>query len=143
MTLNETTILLKIQSNLEYTDLVENVTNNLTALAGCTPDQAYFIEMSLREVVSNAIQHGNKCDLNKSVNIEYRFSKDFFEVEVEDQGSGFDFEHLPDPCNSENLLKSSGRGIFLVRSFMDDFSLDYLPNQGTRVRFMKRLGTPV
>jgi serine/threonine-protein kinase RsbW len=140
MEINESTILLKIQSNLEYTELVENITNNLTALAGCNPDQSYFIEMSLREVVSNAIQHGNKCDLNKYVQIEYRFNKDYFQVQVEDQGSGFDFDHLPDPCNPENLLKSSGRGIFLVRSFMDDFSLDFLPNHGTRVRFMKKMG---
>jgi serine/threonine-protein kinase RsbW len=142
MEINESTISLRIQSNLEYTELVENITNNLTALAGCNPDQSYFIEMSLREVVSNAIQHGNKCDLNKYVQIEYRFNKDYFQVQVEDQGSGFDFNHLPDPCNPENLLKSSGRGIFLVRSFMDDFSLDYLPNHGTRVRFMKKMGGP-
>jgi serine/threonine-protein kinase RsbW len=139
METKESTILLRIQSNLDYTELVESLTIDLTTLAGCTSDQAYFIEMSIREIVSNAIQHGNKCDLGKFVKIEYRFDREKFHVQIEDEGNGFDFNHLPDPCNSENLLKSSGRGIFLVRSFMDDFSLDYIPNQGTRVRFSKKL----
>ncbi len=140
METRESTLAIRFQSNLDYTELVESLTNDLTALAGCTADQGYFIEMSIREIVSNAIQHGNKCSLGKFVNIEYRFSKEKFQVQIEDEGSGFDFDHLPDPCNPENLLKSSGRGIFLVRSFMDDFSLDYIPNQGTRVRFSKKLG---
>ena len=131
---------LRIQSNLDYAEVVENLTNNLTALAGCSPDHAYFVEMALREIVANAIQHGNKSDLNKTVQIEYRFDKESFHVKVQDQGEGFDFDHLPDPCNPENLLKSSGRGIFLVRSFMDNFSLCFIPNQGTRVCFSKKIG---
>ncbi len=140
METRESTLTIRFQSNLDYTELVESLTNDLTTLAGCTADQGYFIEMSIREIVSNAIQHGNRCDLGKFVNIEYRFDKENFQVQIEDEGNGFDFDHLPDPCNPENLLKSSGRGIFLVRSFMDDFSLDYIPNQGTRVRFTKKLG---
>jgi serine/threonine-protein kinase RsbW len=138
----DSVIELKIQSSLEYADLVENVTNNLTALAGCDSDQAYFIEMAVREVVVNAIRHGNQMDMDKLVRVSYRFNAERFEVEVLDQGRGFDFEHLPDPCDPENLMKSSGRGIFLVRSFMDDFSLTYLPNQGTEVKFAKRLSRP-
>lgn len=134
---------LRIQSNLEYTDLVENITNNLTALAGCDSDQAYFIEMAVREIVVNAIRHGNQLDLDKEVRVNYRFNSERFEVGILDQGGGFDFEHLPDPCNPENLMKSSGRGIFLVRSFMDDFSLARVPNQGTEVRFAKRLSRPL
>ncbi|MEW5978869.1 MAG: ATP-binding protein [Acidobacteriota bacterium] len=133
------TVELRIQSNLEYTDLVENITNSLTSLAGCNSDLAYFIEMAVREVVTNAIRHGNQFDLNKVVWVRYRFDKEEFAVEVRDQGKGFDFEHLPDPCDPENLLKSSGRGIFLVRSFMDDFSLRYVPNEGMEVKFSKRI----
>jgi serine/threonine-protein kinase RsbW len=130
---------LKIDSSLEYTDLVENITNSLALLAGCNPDQMYFIQMAVREIVTNAIQHGNRFDLNKQVSIVYRFDPGKFEVHVRDQGDGFDYDHLPDPCDPANLLKSSGRGIFLVRSFMDDFSLRRIPNQGTEVRFVKRL----
>jgi serine/threonine-protein kinase RsbW len=92
--------------------------------------------------VVNAIRHGNQMDLDKIVRVQYRFNSERFEVEVLDQGNGFDFEHLPDPCDPENLMKSSGRGIFLVRSFMDDFSLAYIPNQGTEVKFTKKLSRP-
>ena len=130
---------LKILSSLEYTDLVENITTSLTFLAGCNPDQVYFIQMAVREIVTNAIQHGNRFDTSKRVSIQYRFNTGKFEVQVRDQGGGFDFDHLPDPCDPANLLKSSGRGIFLVRSFMDDFSIKRIPDQGTEVRFMKRL----
>jgi serine/threonine-protein kinase RsbW len=133
-------VAIKIQSNLDYAELIENLTNNLTALAGCNADQAYFIEMAIREIVANAIQHGNKQDISKYVNIEYCFDRDKFQVQIQDQGRGFDFEHLPDPLNPENLLKASGRGIFLVRSFMDDFSLAYVPNTGTQVKFTKKIG---
>jgi serine/threonine-protein kinase RsbW len=130
---------LKIASSLEHIDLVENITNSLALMAGCTPDQMYFIQMAVREIVTNAIQHGNHFDLNKQVSIVYEFDPGKFEVHVRDQGDGFDYDHLPDPCDPANLLKSSGRGIFLVRSFMDDFSLRRIPNQGTEVRFVKRL----
>jgi serine/threonine-protein kinase RsbW len=139
MNLSESTVELRIQSSLDYTDLVENLTNNLTALAGCDSEHAYFIEMAVREVLINAIRHGNQLDLRKPVTVQFRFDAARFEVQIDDQGQGFDFEHLPDPCDPANLLKSSGRGIFLVRSFMDDFSLTYIPNQGTEVKFAKKL----
>lgn len=124
---------------MDYTDLVENLTNNLTSLAGCDSDHAYFIEMAVREVLVNAIRHGNQFDSQKLVRVQFRFDAARFEVQINDQGRGFDYEHLPDPCDPANLLKSSGRGIFLVRSFMDDFSLIYIPNQGTEVKFAKKL----
>src|SRR5437867_4780814 len=135
----ESTVEVRIRSSLDYTDLVENITNNLTFLAGCDSDPAYFIEMAVREIVINAIRHGNQYNLDKQVRIRFSFDAYKFEVQVQDQGNGFDFEHLPDPCDPSNLLKSSGRGIFLVRSFMDDFSLTYVPNQGTEVKFVKKL----
>jgi hypothetical protein len=82
---------------------------------------------------------GNQFDSQKLVRVQFRFDAARFEVQINDQGGGFDYEHLPDPCDPANLLKSSGRGIFLVRSFMDDFSLIYVPNQGTEVKFAKKL----
>jgi len=139
MSSSESTVELRIQSSLDYADLVENLTNNLTAMAGCDSEHAYFIEMAVREVLINAIRHGNQFDLHKPVTVQFRFDAARFEVQIDDQGQGFDFEHLPDPCDPANLLKSSGRGIFLVRSFMDDFSLTYIPNHGTEVKFAKKL----
>jgi serine/threonine-protein kinase RsbW len=142
MNSSESTVELRIQSSLDYTDLVENLTNNLTTMAGCDSDHAYFIEMAVREVLINAIRHGNQFDLQKHVRVQFRFDAARFEVQINDEGRGFDYEHLPDPCDPANLLKSSGRGIFLVRSFMDDFSLIYVPDQGTEVKFAKKLARP-
>ena len=139
MSSKQSTVEVRIRSSLDYTDLVENITNNLTFLAGCDSDPAYFIEMAVREIVINAIRHGNQYNLDKHVRIRFHFDADKFEVQIQDEGKGFDFEHLPDPCDPSNLLKCSGRGIFLVRSFMDDFSLTYVPNQGTKVKFAKKL----
>jgi len=139
MSSSESTVELEIQSSLDYTDLVENLTNNLTVLAGCDSEHAYFIEMAVREVLVNAIRHGNQFAFEKHVRVRFRFDTTRFEVQIDDQGRGFDYEHLPDPCDPANLLKSSGRGIFLVRSFMDDFSLIYVPDRGTEVKFAKRL----
>ena len=139
MNTRESTVELWTQSSLDYADLVENLTNNLTFLAGCDSDHAYFIEMAVREVFVNAIRHGNQFDPQKQVRVQFHFDSVKFEVQIDDQGKGFDFEHLPDPCDPANLLKSSGRGIFLVRSFMDEFSLTYIPNQGTEVKFVKKL----
>lgn len=137
----ETKVELTIQSNLDYAELVENLTNHLTAMAGCTADQAYFIEMSIREMVANAILHGNKRDLNKHVAIQYCFDREIFQVQIQDEGPGFDCGQVPDPLHPENLLKSSGRGIFLVRSFMDEFSCRYIPRQGMRVVFSKKISS--
>ena len=134
-----TTIRLRIQSSLGYTDLVENLTNNLTHLAGCNSDLVYSFEIAVREILVNAMQHGNQLDPNKYVSMQYRFDSENFEVQIRDEGKGFDVERLPDPLDSENLLKSSGRGIFLVRSFMDNFSVTHIPDKGTEVRFDKRI----
>jgi len=139
MNSSESTVELRIQSSLDYTDLVENLTNNLTSMAGCDSEHAYFIEMAVREILINAIRHGNHFDFQKQVKLQFRFDSARFEVQIDDQGQGFDFAHLPDPCDPANLLKSSGRGIFLVRSFMDDFSLIHVPDQGTEVKFAKKL----
>jgi serine/threonine-protein kinase RsbW len=139
MNSSESTVELRIQSSLDYTDLVENLTNNLTSLAGCDSEHAYFIEMAVREILINAIRHGNHFEFHKQVRLQFRFDSARFEVQIDDQGRGFDFAHLPDPCDPANLLKSSGRGIFLVRSFMDDFSLTYVPDRGTEVKFAKKL----
>ena len=134
-----TTIRLRIQSSLGYTDLVEILTNNLTHLAACNSDLVYSFEMAVREIVINAMQHGNQLDPNKYVSMQYRFDSENFEVQVRDEGKGFDVERLPDPLDPENLLKPSGRGIFLVRSFMDNFSVTHNPDKGTEVRFDKRI----
>lgn len=95
--------------------------------------------MSVRESVINAIQHGNREDLGKIVGVSFQAFVDRLVVRVSDEGRGFDVSHLPDPTDPANLLKPSGRGIFYVRSFMDDVSFHKRPEGGLEVRMVKRL----
>ncbi len=126
-------------SRLEYLDLVQNVSENIGRMLGLDDDSQYWMSLSVRESVTNAILHGNKQDGDKKVNVLFSFLEDRLVIRVQDEGNGFEQESLPDPLDPENLLKPSGRGIFYVRSFMDDVSYRALPEGGWEVRMEKRL----
>jgi serine/threonine-protein kinase RsbW len=97
----------------------------------------------VRESVINAIKHGNREDYGKLVTVEFTFAPldDPRElvVRVLDQGEGFDPDEVADPLAPENILKSSGRGIFFMRSFMDDVTLTRASGGGMEVRMVKKL----
>ncbi|HSQ24580.1 MAG TPA: ATP-binding protein [Pyrinomonadaceae bacterium] len=105
---------------------------------GVSEDSAFGIEMALREAVTNAMVHGNHEDESKSVEVIFNCHDNELEVEVRDQGEGFDPAKVPDPTSAENLLKTSGRGIFLMRTFMDEIEWLHRPEGGTAVRMTKR-----
>jgi serine/threonine-protein kinase RsbW len=106
---------------------------------GVSEESAFGIEMAVREAVTNAMVHGNQEDETKSVEVIFNCHDNELEVEIRDQGKGFDPEEIPDPTNPENLLKTSGRGIFLMRTFMDEIEWLNRPEGGTAVRMTKRL----
>ena len=126
-------------SAISYIDLVQGVSDNITKILGFDEDSRYWIGMSIRESVINAIQHGNGEDESKQVDVHFRALSDRLVILVRDQGEGFDVGKIPDPTDPENLLKPSGRGIFYVRSFMDDVQFENLPDGGLEVRLEKRL----
>jgi serine/threonine-protein kinase RsbW len=99
--------------------------------------------VAVREGVINAIKHGNREDFAKRVTIEFAFEAydgaDALVVRVIDQGAGFEPDSVADPLAPENVLKSSGRGIFFMRSFMDDISMRRVPEGGMEVRLVKNL----
>ena len=95
--------------------------------------------MAVREAVTNAMVHGNQEDEAKSVEVVFSCLKDALEIEVRDQGEGFDPVSVPDPTDPANILKPSGRGIFLMRTFMDEVEWFARPEGGTAVRMVKRL----
>jgi serine/threonine-protein kinase RsbW len=105
---------------------------------GVSEEVSFGIEMALREAVTNAMVHGNQEDESKSVEVIFNCHDNELEIEVRDQGEGFDPAKVPDPTNAENLLKTSGRGIFLMRTFMDEVEWLNRPEGGTAVRMMKR-----
>src|SRR5512134_347836 len=128
-----------IGSALEYLDLVQTVTDCITSFMGFDDDTAHWIGMSVRESVTNAIQHGNRLDLSKRVDIRFEVASDSLNISVKDQGAGFQIDRLPNPLDPENLLKPSGRGIFYIRSFMDE--VEFIPRSqgGMEVRMIKRV----
>lgn len=128
-----------IGSTLEYLDLVQIITDCITGSMGFDEDSAHWIGMSVRESVTNAIQHGNKLDPNKKVEILYEIAADRIGITVRDQGKGFRIDDLPNPLEPENLLKPSGRGIFYIRSFMDQVDFRMQPQGGMEVYMLKRV----
>jgi serine/threonine-protein kinase RsbW len=106
--------------------------------SGITEDAAFGIDMAVREAVTNAVVHGNRQDETKTVEVILKSSPDAVEISVHDQGVGFNPETVPDPTAEENILKASGRGIFFMRSFMDEVDWLIRPGGGTTVRMLKR-----
>ena len=139
------TVRLQIHSNFELLDFVQVVSDRMGQLAGLDEDAIHWIGVAVRESVINAIKHGNREDYGKMVTVEFAMapSKDPSElvVRVLDQGDGFDPEEVADPLAPENILKSSGRGIFFMRNFMDDVTLKRAAEGGMEVRMVKKLAT--
>lgn len=100
-------------------------------------DSALFdIRLCVEEVVRNAITHGNNNDKNLKVLVSYWLDGGSLIVEVEDKGTGFDLDKVPDPTIDDNIMKSSGRGVYLVRKLMDKIELN---DKGNKVRLTKYL----
>jgi serine/threonine-protein kinase RsbW len=137
------TVRLQIHSNFDMLDFVQVVSDRMGQLAGLDEDAIHWIGVAVRESVINAIKHGNREDYGKIVTVEFAMapSADPSElvVRVLDQGEGFDPEQIADPLAPENILKSSGRGIFFMRSFMDDVTLRRAAEGGMEVRMVKKL----
>jgi len=136
-------IRLELPSSFEMLDLVETLSDRLSSLAGLDEDATHWVSVAVRESVINAVKHGNKEDKAKQVTVEFslapRVKPEEFTIEVLDQGVGFDYEDVGDPLAPENLMKSSGRGIFFMRNFMDDVAIARRPEGGMSVRMMKKL----
>jgi len=137
-------IRLQLPSSFELLDLVQVLSDRCSSMAGLDEDAAHWVSVSVRESVINAIKHGNKEDADKKVTVAFeltpRDAPNQFVIEVLDEGEGFDPEGVADPLDPANVLKSSGRGIFFMRSFMDDVDIARRPEGGMAVRMSKKLG---
>ena len=94
--------------------------------------------MAVREAVTNAVLHGNRQDEAKTVEVTFTTSPEAIEITVRDMGEGFNPDNVPDPTDASNLLKTSGRGIFFMRTFMDEVEWSHHPEGGTLVRMSKK-----
>jgi serine/threonine-protein kinase RsbW len=126
-----------LDSTLESVDSAEELAVGVAQRAGFDDDDLVKIGMAVRESMVNAVVHGNRYNSNKKVRLSVANSTERFMVRIADEGDGFDYSRLPDPLLPENLMQTSGRGIFLVRSFMDEFQIRHLEPAGTEVTLVK------
>lgn len=136
------TVELRIPSQLRYLGLVDALVQSFAADFAWEPDDLNNLSTAAIEAASNAMEHGNRFDADKSVTLRMRGDKNGIEIEIEDEGSGFDPRPYERELTPEDLLKLRGRGIFIMRSFMDDVSFAEMPRHGMKVRLLKR-STPV
>ena len=135
-------ITLEIASRLDLADLVQTALARLAGDLGFDEDAIHYMSVAVRESVVNAIRHGNAFDESKRVGVEFVVGADAINIEISDEGRGFEPATIPNPLACENLLRADGRGIFFMRSFMDELSFSFPPRGGTVVRMVKRLGSP-
>ncbi len=126
-----------LDSTLESVDSAEELAVGLAQRAGFDEDDLMKIGMAVRESMVNAVVHGNRYNANKKVRFSVAKGGERFTVRIADEGEGFDFVNLPDPLAPENLMRTSGRGIFLMRSFMDEFSIRRREPAGIEVTLVK------
>jgi len=134
---------LEIHSTIEALDLVQAITEHMARRLGFEEESLHWTAMAVRESVVNAIKHGNDSDPAKIVFIDYSVTPDSspedFIISVRDQGAGFDPDTLKDPLAADNMLSASGRGVFLIRQFMDEVLMRRVPQGGMEVRMTKRI----
>ena len=134
---------LEFTSAFEMLDFVQVVSDHVSHSIGMDEDASHWISVAIRESVINAIKHGNRNDSSKSVFVEFETTRlrdvPELSIKVRDQGEGFEPEEVADPLAPENLLKSSGRGIFLIRNFMDAVHLERAPEGGMQIHMIKRV----
>jgi len=105
------------------------------------PDETrHWILMALREGLANAIKHGNRLNLGKRVHVELNVTGETLEMKIRDEGEGFEPETVGDPLAPENRLKTSGRGIFYMKTFMDDVRFRRVDGGGMEITLTKKLG---
>lgn len=126
-----------LDSSLESVDSAEELAVGAARRAGFDEDDLMKIGMAVRESMVNAVVHGNRYNANKKVRFSVASSPQEFTIRIADEGEGFEYERLPDPLAPENIMRTSGRGIFLIRSFMDEVRIRRLEPAGTEVTLVK------
>ena len=122
---------IRIESAIENLRVVENAIDTLTNDAVISQDSYGKILIGTLEAVNNAIVHGNKSDLNKSVEVKFQLENKNLEVTVTDEGKGFKPSEIPDPTRPENIELLAGRGVFLMSKLADNIKFNIIGNSVT------------
>lgn len=124
-----------LKTDFDELEHLDEIVTSLSDAAGMDEEQSAGLMLCVSEAVTNGMLHGNKMDESKTVHLTAKAEKGIVEVTVQDQGKGFDPDAIPDPLDEANLLKPSGRGVFLMKTYCDDVRYD---RNGTRVTLIMR-----
>jgi serine/threonine-protein kinase RsbW len=128
-----------LETQVESVNLAEEMCLRVAEAAGFGEDDCYRIGMSVREGVINAFHYGNEERPEKKIHLVLDLTPEKMIIHVLDEGKGFNLKNVPDPLAEENLLSTSGRGIFLMRAFMDEFQVVPGRTGGAEIIMSKRL----
>ena len=131
-----------LESSLDSVNRVEQTAEEMARKAGLEEEEIYRVAMAVREAAVNAVLHGNSYDPEKQITASFEQTADSLVIRIADQGKGLNPETLPDPLAPENILRPSGRGIFLIRRFMDEVRIRSAPEGGIEISMTKRLQAP-
>ena len=120
----------KLKTDFDELERLESIVDELNLVAGLDEDKKGGLLLCVSEGVTNAMLHGNKMDESKVVTLHAKAEKNKVSISIQDQGKGFNPNAVPDPLDTDNLLKTSGRGVFLMKTYCDELIYD---NGGTRV----------
>lgn len=138
-----TSVKLSLASEIGLVDLVHETCQKMAEYTGFDEDEALNVALATREAVINAIAHGNHNDPAQTVDLVLTTNGSQMTVTVRDRGEGFDPLGTKDPTDRENLLRSSGRGLLLIRAFVDEVKFQFRKGRGMEVTLIKRVRPPV
>ena len=118
---------LEIESDPNNLITVEEFVNYFAVDLGLEKERVAALLLAVTEATTNAIIHANKCDVSKLVTVDVQVHKTKITIKITDQGEGFNPAEVPDPTKPENLLKDSGRGVYLMRVYMDELNYNITP----------------
>ena len=130
-------ITVTVASRVAHVDLIHAISDQVAAMMGFDGDEILNLGLAVREATINAIKHGNGLDPKKSVRVTFTFDDEGLEVAVRDRGKGFDPENVADPTLPENLYQPSGRGVLLMKAFVDRVEVHGQNGKGAEVCLFK------
>ena len=128
-----------LDSTLDSVEVAEKAVFEAAEDIGFGEDELHQLGMAVRESMVNAVVHGNRYNTRKKVHVSITKAPDRLTIIIADEGDGFDLANVPDPLDDDNLLRQSGRGLLLMRAFVDEFQVRRGELSGTEVRMVKYL----
>jgi serine/threonine-protein kinase RsbW len=135
---SQTSVKLVLSSEVRLVDVAHAASETMAGIAGFEEDDALNVGIAVREAVINAMLHGNRLDRTRKVEVSLRGRPGSVRVKVRDHGAGFDAAATPDPTMGDNLMRSSGRGILVMRAFVDRVDFKFVAGHGMEVTLEKK-----